>query len=73
MKFIDLPAPRQLMQSVNVLCDHCFQFSRLLQLRQFDMRRIRFCIQLQHFILIKPIEFFGISHEKLWLNIVSGG
>ena len=38
----------RLMQSVNVLCNNCFQLTDLLQFRQCLMGFIRFCLSVNH-------------------------
>ena len=64
MQFQDFSAARLLMQAVDVLRDHSTDLSRFLQLRQFQVRRVRLRVKRQHLILIELIEISRSAHKK---------
>ena len=64
MELIDFLWTGFLMQSVNVLCNNCFQLTDLLQFRQCLMGFIRFCLSVKHGWLVKIIENLRLSHKK---------
>lgn len=59
---------RLLMQSVDILRDHRFEFSRPFQPRQSEMASVWLRMRKKHFPLIKPIKFRRISHKKFMGN-----
>ena len=64
MQLHHLPAPRLLVQPIDVLSDHRLQFPGLFQFGQFDMGGVGLRVQRQHLIFIEAIEFLRLPDEE---------
>ena len=53
-----------LVQTVNILGDNRLHLPCPLQLSKLSVRRIRLSVQGKHLILVKPVEFIGLSHKE---------
>ena len=64
MKFADVFAPRQLMESIDILSHNAQKFAFFLQLCQSDMRLIWLCVRIDQVLLLIIIKIFRMLHKE---------